>query len=257
MRDYKEVTKERYEKDDFSGTGIAKNMYSCINPIGNYGTYKEIQLLRRYIKQLMTVSRKNIDEIKVLDAGCGNGLVTRLVSNLLGNTNNVYGFEYSEKRLNYCKSMNGNINYAWGNLVEDIPYFGEDGKLFDGIMVFDVLSHFRVEEDVLAALNNIYSRLSDDGLFLWYDLNAKTHYERMDADTQGFSSREMQFYARKAGFKEVKKEGYYRNISIGKRSKSIYYMATEHNMFLLELLEKILLPLKHTINIRVYRKQLK
>ena len=124
-------------------------------------------------------------------------------------------------------------------------------------MAFDVLSHFRVEEDILSALDNIYSRLSDNGLFLWYDLNAKTHYERLEADTQGFSSREREFYARKSGFEEVKKAGYYRNISIGKRSMSIYDMAREHNMFWLELSEKILFPLEYTINIRVYKKRLK
>lgn len=117
MRDYRQVNAERYEKDDFSGKGIEKNIYSPINAVGNYGLYKTCQILRWYISLLKRTTGKALCDIKLLDCGCGKGDWTRLISNLLGNCENVYGFEFSHNRLGYCQRMNPAINYAWGDIV--------------------------------------------------------------------------------------------------------------------------------------------
>lgn len=160
MRDYKQVVKERYELDDFSGKGIENNIYACINDVGNYGFHKEIDTLRHFIKVVFRETHKLLDEIRILDCGCGNGQVTRLTSELLGNSYNVYGFEYSKNRLDYCINMNPNITYKWGDIVAGIPY---EGMCFHGIMAFDVLSHLRKKEDVISALRNIFDSLYGGG----------------------------------------------------------------------------------------------
>lgn len=254
MRDYKQVTQERYEQEDLSETGIEKNIYASINPIGNYGEYKENQVLKHYIRMVRDLEKKGLHKIRLLDCGCGNGLVTRLASNILGNTEHIYGFEYSRTRLDYCRKMNGSIRYEWGDVVKGIPSAFSDMR-FDGIMAFVVLSHLRKRKEVLAALKNIYSALDENGLFLWYEINAKTHYCNPDADTQGFSAKEMEEHARKAGFILVEKRGLYRLISVPLINKSIStcYLADKIHFLLLEAIS-VLLPFQPAIHVHVYKK---
>lgn len=253
MRDYQQVTRERYEKDDFSGEGIARNIYSAINPIGSYGIYKEFQLLRHYLKLVKTLRGKCLDELKILDCGCGGGTVTRLTAEILGNAENVYGFEFSQNRLAYCKKMNQSIKYEWGDIVKSFPFLFIK---FDAVMAFDVLSHIRQEKDLVQALKNIFNSLHNGGLFLWYDINAKTHFRNFDADTQGFSGKEMEKYALDVGFELIEKSGVHKLISIPLIDKSMAtcYLASKINITILEIL-CWLLPFPYANNVRIFKKK--
>lgn len=249
MKNYKQVVEERYELDDFSGRGIENNIYARINNVGNYGFHKQIDIIRYFIKVIMGQTHKRLDEIQILDCGCGDGLVTRILAELLGNPDFVYGMEYSGNRLSHCKVMNPAIHYEYGDLTKKIPFDIQ----FDAIVTFTVFMHFNLEEEIVAALNNIYNSLKSDGFFLWYDCNEKSHWDAKtkDIDGWGFSADEMDNYALNAGFKLVKGYGIYSRFPL--LNTSTVYLA-EHikNIWILELLEK--LPFRRNNNIRIYYK---
>lgn len=258
MRDYEQVNKERYEQDDFTGKGIENNTYSLINPVGNYGAYRATQVLRKYIHMLRDSTKKDLDEISLLDYGCGTGNWSRIGANLLGTAQNIYGLEYSNNRLRYCRQMNPAIHYAWGNIVGGVKDEFSD-ILFDGIMAVDVLSHIRKEQDIQSALMNIRSRLNPDGLFLWYEILSETHDANYEADTQGYSEKEIIRYAREAGFTSLFSIKQYKRFSILGRSFDTYYNVRDSRMGIVysELIEKFVPGGKYLNVCKIFKKESK
>ena len=246
--DYKDTNSVRYEAIKYYD--VENNIYAAINPVGNYSYYIAYKSVRWFLRELHKHSRIPYHNMKVLDVGCGDGHISRMMVSLLDNADNICAFDYSNNNVEQCQRLNPAVDYKTGDIVEGIPY---DMK-FDGITAFVVLSHLRKEIDVIQALKNIYDSLSDDGLFLWYELVSKSHYINPDKDTQGFNYREMTQYAKEAGFEEVARKSFSRTVWVGKKSRSLYYSANEHNIWLLELISKIL-PLRPTITIRIYKKE--
>ena len=116
MKDYKKVIKERYDKQKYNGKGIKNNPYAVINPVGFYGEFKAAQILLDYIRRISV--KKSLNEIMLCDCGCGDGVKTRFLAELLGDPRQVYGVEYSKNRLQHCKDMNSSIHYAYGDLTK-------------------------------------------------------------------------------------------------------------------------------------------
>lgn len=252
MKSYKRIIKERYDKQNYTGNGIVNDMYSPINPIGFYGEYKAAQILFKFVN-MINKDRKSLDTIKICDCGCGDGVKTRFLTELLANPDQVYGVEFSKNRLQHCKSMNPSLHYEYADLTEPgkgIPF----NIQFDGITAFVVFMHFATEKEILYALKNIYNSLKKKGLFLWYELNADSHWEgkRKNVDCWGFSAKEMDKYAVKTGFKLVEQQAVYVNFPF--INMSTVYMAKDiKNLWLLDMLEK--LPLKKGNLIRIYCKE--
>ncbi len=252
MKDYKKVISERYDKQKYDGRGIKNNIYSLINPIGFYLELKSAQILSDFVKMLM-VQENSLERIKICDCGCGDGIKSRFLAELLGNPAQVYGIEYSKNRLQHCKNMNAGIHYEYADITkrgEGIPF----DVAFDGIMALDVFMHFVFEKDIISALQNIYDSLKRKGLFLWYDANADSHRDgkKQDIDHWGFSVSEMDKYASRVGFRLVKSFGVYTQIPV-MNAPTVYLAGNIKNIWILELLEK--LPFKKNNNIRIYRKE--
>lgn len=253
MKDYKEVVDLRYDKEDINALDYSEqNIYSPIHDIGNYSTMVTLEILREYVKLLLKSTGKSTKNLRILDAGCGTGLVTRWISNLLGNTQRIYGFEYSVNRLEYCKMMNSCINYAHGDIVMGIPDEFMSEK-FDGIMTFDVLSHIRREEDIIKSVQNIYDGLEDKGLFLWFEINADSHFKNYEADTQGFSVEEMDKYATNAGFRRVYEKGYFKLLPFSNVA-SLYFCGGRLKNNLVHIYDKVF-PGRNNNNLRIYIKE--
>ncbi len=253
MKSYKEVVENRYDNEKYDADSILKNEYSFINPVGFYGEVKLAYVLKSFVLQLC--KDKELSKIKILDVGCGIGTKTRFLAEFIRNPTNIYGVEYSKNRLEYCKRLNPYINYEWGDIVKETHEKG--GGMFDGIISFTVLSHFSTDEEIEKALRNIYSKILDKGLFLWVDINDKSHKQHMqyNGDSYGFSSREMDSYAGRVGFKLVKGSGLFKKIPF--INTSTYYLANKiKRIFLLELLDHLLItPLfPHAYNVRIYSK---
>ena len=252
MKSYKRVVNERYDKQKYTGEGIVKDIYSPVNPIGFYGEYKAAQILFEFVN-LINQNRRKLDAIKICDCGCGDGIKTRFLTELLENPDQVYGVEFSRNRLQHCKSMNQALHYEYGDLTEPgggIPF----NVQFDGITAFVVFMHFTTEKEILSALKNVYNSLNRNGLFLWYELNARSHWDgkRKNVDHWGFSIKEMDRYALKAGFKLVRQSSIYSIIPFINKP-TVYLVKSMKSILLLELLER--LPFKKNNVIRIYRKE--
>ncbi len=235
MRDYDQVIKERYEKEDLQKESI----YSLLNSVGFYGNIKHFDIIRRFINLIIEKEGKQKKEIKILDCGCGKGVITRFIAEFLNNPKQVYGMELSDNRLNYCKKMNASIVFNKVDVCkseEMNTIFGEVG--FNGIVSFCVLSHIRKKEDIEIALKNIFDILDDDGYFLWYDIASKNHFDNLDGDTQGYSLNEMNSFAENVGFKKVSVEKVFKH---SKRFKvNTYYQKKEKNQLLMDFIDKFI-----------------
>ncbi len=246
MKNYDEVVRDRYDKENYKES-LLKNVYSYINDVGYYGARELSNLLRKYIK-LLLASNKEIDDIKILDVGCGNGYVTRCLCEILGNPKQIYGFDYSKSRVANCQKMNPNINYKFGNVVEEFAY----EEKFDGITTFDVFMHLKEEKDILNGLRNVRNSLKEDGIFLWYEVNATSHFANIEnqSDGEGYSKVEMDSYANQVGLQPIFGGGIYRNYPI--IGSSYYYMSNKTH-YILQILD--MLPFfPRTINYRFYKK---
>ena len=252
MKSYKRIIKERYDRQQYTGKGIVNDMYSPINPVGFYGEYKAAQILFEFVN-MINKDKKSLDTIKICDCGCGDGIKTRFLTELLENPDQVYGVEFSQNRLQHCKNMNPAIHYEYADLTElgkGIPF----NVQFDGITAFVVFMHFATEKEILFALKNIYNSLKQNGLFLWYELNAGSHWDGKgkNVDLWGFSAKEMDKYAAKVGFKLKKHHAVY--VKFPFINKATVYMAKDiKNLWMLEALEK--LPFKRNNLVRIYYKE--
>jgi len=249
VKNYEKVIEERYDKQDYDGDAIIKNIYSPINLTGFYGEFKSASILREFVC-LLCKQGKKLDEIKVLDVGCGTGTKTRVLAELLGNASQVYGTEYSMKRMEYCTRMNSSIQYEYADMTKGIPF----NIKFDGIIAFVVFMHLSTEEEILSSLANIYNSLDENGHFMWYECYAKSHWDEKMAnvDGLGYSKKEMDYYAAKVGFELVSEFGIYPVLPIFNVS-TVYLAPKIKAVWLLELLDK--LPFKKGNVIRIYKKK--
>lgn len=116
------------------------------------------------------------DGFRVLDIGCGSGLML----NALENIGQTYGMDMSEEAINFSKEIfSGKV--MKGLLPDHIPY---DENFFDLITALDVIEH--VDRDV-DSLKAIRSRLVADGkaiitvpayMFLWSSFDEVNEHKR-------------------------------------------------------------------------------
>ena len=119
--------------------------------------------------------RKNGD-IKVLDIGCGSGLML----NALENIGQPFGMDMSDEAINFSKEIfKGRVEK--GVLPDQIPY---EEDFFDLITVLDVIEH--VDRDI-DSLKAIRSRLVSGGkavitvpayMFLWSSFDELNEHKR-------------------------------------------------------------------------------
>lgn len=253
MKHYRQVVKERYDRQRYDGKGILSDMYSPVNPVGFYGEWKAARILADFVRMLMRRGKKGPDQITVCDCGCGDGVKTRFLAELLENPEQVYGVEYSENRLGHCRRMNPAVHYEHADLTEagkGIPFDAQ----FDGMTAFVVFMHFSTEQEIMNALRNIHGALKRKGLFLWYELKAESHWDGRGkrADHWGFSADEMDRYASKAGFRLVKEYGVYAELPFLKKN-GLYLAGEVKHTWLLDVLEQLPFPKSNLI--RIYRKE--
>lgn len=253
MRDYESVVNERYNRENLIDSYNEDCAYSLLNPIGFYSQIKIDEIIRAFLKEVMKQTHKSINDIKILDVGCGKGGWTRTVLEYIGNPNNVTGMEFSRTRLEHCKEMNPAIDYFWGDITQPIKFKDNCQKSFDGIICADVLMHIRQEADLIRALENMGDVLSNDGIILWYDNIAKTHFDEFDADCQGFNEKEMDYFATQCGFKLIRNSRYYKQIRLGKHIFNTVYRVTDSNRGCLRIIES--LPIgSSVVTCRLYKR---
>jgi SAM-dependent methyltransferase len=232
MKPYEQVVKERYDGRE-KNQQMYDNIYSIINPIGFNG-HIGIEGAIYKIFRFLIDNNTDIISIKVLDVGCGSGWITRSFAEFTGNPSNIVGIDLSEYRIETAKKFSQSIQYIKGNIVEGYEF----NNKFDLITTFDVLMHIDTKELLENALTNIYKNLNSDGIFVWYDAYAKDHFDcPVDAECNGFSSKQMDAFAEKAGFKKAYEFSLYKNF-FGKLHS--VYLYNRFPATLVKLLEKII-----------------
>lgn len=115
--------------------------------------YKSVHdLIFKLIKQYV---RRGRTSLKILDAGCGTGLLAKKLTRLGG----VSAFDYSEEALKYTKLRGIKPIKA---SVEKIPF---KENLFDVVTCIDVLYHSNVLQDK-KALSELYRVLRPGGVLI-------------------------------------------------------------------------------------------
>lgn len=253
MIDYKQVVEERYNKESLEQSYGYENPYSLLNPIGFYTQQRIDELIRYFVLEIKSRTNGDACSIKLLDVGCGKGGWTRRLVDFVGIPQNIYGLELSENRLNHCKEMNPAIKYGYADITE--PILCKVGNtLFDGVVCADVLMHIRRREDVINAIKNIRDVMKPGGVLMWYDTLADTHFERYDADCQGFSEKEMDTLTKECDLRFLKSYSLFKQIKIGKHIFSTVYHINERNVALCRIIEKIPFG-KPVVTCRLYTKE--
>lgn len=127
----------------------------------------------------------------VLDVACGTG---NLASELYNLDYEVIGIDISEAMINIAKTNNPEIQFY----IADITDFYIDRK-FDLITCsFDSMNYLTKDEEILKALSNIHSHLSDTGYYI-FDINTPTLYEEkhfgtIDKDLDGIKFKQVLKY---------------------------------------------------------------
>lgn len=231
MKCYQRVVKERYDGYE-KLQDINENIYSIINPVGFYGSIKIEKVIYKVLNKLKSTGM-GMDKVKILDVGCGSGWITRYFAEFTQNPLNIFGMDLSKHRIEIAKKMSPNINYFQGDIVN----MGNIGEKFDIISAFDVFMHLSRKEEINKSIKNIYSNLSDNGIFIWYDAYSKDHFNSpLEVDSWGFNPKQMDCFCEEHGFRLLYETSVNKNI-LGK-VQSIYLYKSLPEYFV-RLCEKI------------------
>ncbi|MBQ8425730.1 MAG: class I SAM-dependent methyltransferase [Clostridia bacterium] len=100
----------------------------------------------------------SVENLRLLDAGCGDGYLSSIFRDLGAN---VYAFDGSENFINLAKNEFKNINYQVCDIKKDLPF---DDKFFDIIVSSLVLMDIDNIEPFFKEANRI---LNDDGKLIF------------------------------------------------------------------------------------------
>ncbi len=123
--------------------------------------YIELMFKRQIIRGFRTIDHYiPIEHITLLDAGCGNGQLTREIAEYL-EADRIYGCDINLDDVTLCQQKNPNSHYFQHDLL--LPF--KDQPQFDVIMFTTALAQFSQEEQALV-LDNAMKQLSPNG-FIW------------------------------------------------------------------------------------------
>lgn len=193
MKSYKEVVEERYNGRE-KGVHVYDSRYSLINPVGFYSNEK----IRRAFYKIFNYFRKqgiDITKLKILDVGCGAGIHSRFMAELVGNPSNINGIDLSNVRIENAKKMNPAIPYK----TEDLLNLNISNE-YDIITAIVVFLHFTSANEITTALQRIYSALKPGGFFIWYEIYANDHFNTKEIESEGYAPFQMDKFCRESGF---------------------------------------------------------
>lgn len=123
--------------------------------------YIELIFKRQLIRGFRAIdSYMPVEQITLLDAGCGAGQLTREISEYL-KPNRIYGCDINMDDIELCQHKNPNIHYFQHDLL--LPF--RDLPKFDVIIFTTALAQFAKKEQKIV-LNNAMKQLSSNG-FIW------------------------------------------------------------------------------------------
>ena len=130
---------------------------------GKFKILHEIQPIRiKYIQDV--VNKKQLDKMKILDLGCGGGLVSEGLSKIGAN---VTGIDFVKDNINiarkHAQKSNLNIDYKTLDFENE-----KISSKFDIIVIFEVLEHL---SDWKSFIKKIQSNLKSNGILIISTIN--------------------------------------------------------------------------------------
>jgi len=160
----------------------------------------------------------SLAKARILEVGCGGGRWTRFIAEVTHKPELITGIDLSAPTIELAKRMNPAITYRVADLVEE-PI----GAVYDLILAWGVFLHFPSESTVKKALRNISNSLTKDGLFIFFDAWARSHFNPpVDAESWGFNPEEIIRMAASEGLTPTFRKNVYRLFPGRKHSEQYY-----------------------------------
>lgn len=118
------------------------------------------------IRLIMKHSSKKIKNIKILDYGCGTGSHLSYFKKF---TKNLFGYDKSKSMIKLAKQKDIDKSISFHSSKKSI--FNKEIKFDVVVMLFDVFSYLKNNDDINKELNFIKSIMKKNGLFIfqfWY-----------------------------------------------------------------------------------------
>ncbi len=122
----------------------------------SYGHRKRLVFITKQIEKYCLENSLDKKEIKVLDVGCGSGLLITLPLGELGY--NILGIDIDDSSINFANNNNifSNVSFK-KSFVEDIS------EKYDIILACEILEHL---ENPLLFLESLKSKLNENGIII-------------------------------------------------------------------------------------------
>lgn len=91
-------------------------------------------------REITALLKKHADlsDIKILDWGCGPGRIIRHLPGMVSNNCHLYGTDYNEKSIEWCRKNIRGVNFSINSLRAELPF---SDNYFDIIYGLSVLTH--------------------------------------------------------------------------------------------------------------------
>ena len=113
----------------------------------------------------------NVKDKKILDLGCGNGKVSRILSK---NGAKVYGVDKTEEQLSIARESESKVVYFLGDITNlneiDLP---KDFDIIISLMTFLYLD----EKQIIETLLQIKKHIKKDGVFIYANIHPSRYKE--------------------------------------------------------------------------------
>lgn len=112
--------------------------------------YARCQIFIQIILKLVLFLKKKVKNLKILDVGCGDGVLLYLLNkNINKDDFQLHGIDSSKLSLNVAKAKNPNVKFQKAD-VYDLPFVD---NLFDLIVSSDVIEHLLFTDKMLYSLH--------------------------------------------------------------------------------------------------------
>jgi SAM-dependent methyltransferase len=179
----------RWVREAQAGT---RNRYHPFNPRGLYGqSYQRERFVR-----LIVENEIPLDQMEILDLGCGTGTWCRYFAELKGTNDGITGVDVSPERLSQARSLSP-IDYVEGDITRLPSLFS---RQFDFVTAFVSLMFLRDPSELHAVFLGVHELLRPGGYFYVYERDGE-HDPKSDAS--GWPLRTLASEAHSAGFEVV------------------------------------------------------
>ena len=162
-----------------SKEGYWKKRLIYLNKYGNWRNQQKIEIIPDNIfiplcKEIKDNNCMVFSDINVLEIGCGNGMYTKLLSNL--GIKKYIGIDITD--VLFSELMQKFSDYLFIKMDITIQY---PSQKFDLIIMLDVTQHITSDNLFFKAMENVKYCLNDNGVFMvtsWLNRNINTYYEK-------------------------------------------------------------------------------